>query len=136
MNGSHLLIMDTHIWIWWVKQDSQLPAEIEKRLTEHPGALAISSVSVYEAILQIRRGRVTIDLPLEEWLLAATAEADIAVLNVNVEIAAKAAALPLHHGDPLDRLILASAIHYDALLASVDAKFPAYEALSGRLVSG
>lgn len=43
MNGSHLLIMDTHIWIWWVKQDIQLPAEIEKRLTEHPGALAISS---------------------------------------------------------------------------------------------
>lgn len=130
------LILDTHIWIWWVKQDSQLPAAIEKQLLENPAPPAVSSASVYEAILQIRRGRVAIDLPLEEWLHSATVESGITVLTVNAEIAARAATLPLHHGDPLDRFIIASAIHHNALLASVDSQFPRYEALAGRLISG
>jgi PIN domain nuclease of toxin-antitoxin system len=136
MSDAGWLILDTHIWIWWVKQDNQLPAAIKKRLTESPAALAISSASIYEAILQIQRGRVTIDLPLDEWLQAATAEADIAVLTVNADIAAKGATLPLYHGDPLDRIIIATAIHHDAQLASIDSKFPAYEALNGRLILG
>ena len=136
MSDPSLLMMDTHIWIWWIKQDSQLPIAIEKQLSEDTAALVISSASIYEAMLQIRRGRITIGLPLDEWLQAATTKANITVCSVNTAIAATAAALPLHHGDPLDRIIIASAIHHNAWLVSVDSKFPAYEALSGRLLTG
>ncbi|MBF0214026.1 MAG: type II toxin-antitoxin system VapC family toxin [Magnetococcales bacterium] len=135
MSGSDWLLLDTHIWIWWAKRDRQLAPSIAKRLDETRAGLAISSVSVYEALLQIRRGRVAIDLPVQEWLHAATVEAGIEVIAVNAEIAAKAALLPLHHGDPLDRIIIATALHHDVGVVSVDGQFPHYEALAGRLIS-
>ena len=135
MSDSDWLILDTHIWVWWVKHDRQLSPSIVRQLVESRAKLAISSASVYEVALQIRRGRVEIDLSLDEWLHAATVGAGIEVLPVNTEIAARAAVLPLHHGDPLDRIIIATAIHYDALLVSVDSQFPHYEALAGRLIS-
>ncbi len=135
MSDSDWLILDTHIWVWWVKHDRQLSPSIVRKLVESRAELAISSASVYEAALQIRRGRVEIDLSLDEWLHAATVEAGIKILPVNTEIAARAAVLPLHHGDPLDRIIIATAVHYDAMLVSVDGQFPRYEALAGRLIS-
>jgi PIN domain nuclease of toxin-antitoxin system len=58
MSNSKLLILDTHIWIWWVKQDSQLSRSIEKNVSESTAPLAISSVSIYEAVRQIKRGRI------------------------------------------------------------------------------
>lgn len=112
-----------------------LAPAIVKLLNESQAALAISSVSVYEAALQIRRGRVEVDLSMNEWLHAATTEADIEILPVDAAIATSAAALPPHHGDPLDRIIIATAIHYDAMLVSVDGQFPHYKDLAGRLTS-
>ncbi|MBF0437977.1 MAG: type II toxin-antitoxin system VapC family toxin [Magnetococcales bacterium] len=135
MNDPAWLLLDTHIWIWWVKQDRQLSPAIARRLEESKATLAISSISMYEAILLIRRRRIEIDLLLQEWLYAATVEAGIEIYPVDVGIATKAATLPLQHGDPLDRIIIATALHYDALLVSVDSQFPYYEALAGRLIS-
>lgn len=135
MSGFDWLILDTHIWIWWVKQDRQLSPAIARRLEETQAGLAISSISIYEAVLQIRRGRLEIDLPLQKWLHAATVETGVEILALNAEIAAKAAALPLHHGDPLDRMIIATALHHDAEIVSADSQFPRYEALAGRLIS-
>ncbi len=136
MSDFDWLVMDTHIWIWWINQDNQIPAAIERELSESTAPLAISSASIYEAMLQIGRGRVIIGIPLDQWLRAATTDADIAVLNVDADIAARAATLPLYHGDPLDRMIIATTLHHNAQLASMDRQFPRYEALAGRLVSG
>lgn len=136
MSDSSWLLLDTHIWIWWIAQDGRLPRKIEKRLMDGAESLAISSVSIYEAVLHIRRGRVVIDLPLNEWLHVATVEAGISVMPVNDDIAANAAALPAHHGDPLDRMIIATALYRNALLVSVDGQFSRYESLAGRLLSG
>lgn len=135
MNDSSL-ILDTHVWIWWVKQDQELNEAIATQLSEGAAPLAISSASIYEAVRLIERGRVAIDLPWSEWLHAATVESDIAVISVSAEIASRAAALPMHHGDPLDRFIIATALCLDALLASVDHEFPQYEELTGRLITG
>ncbi|MEO5351602.1 MAG: type II toxin-antitoxin system VapC family toxin [Magnetococcus sp. XQGC-1] len=135
MSGSDWLILDTHIWIWWVKQDRQLSPVISRRLESTQARVAISSISIYEAVLQICRGRVEIDLPLQKWLHVATVAAGVEVLAINAEIATAAAGLPLHHGDPLDRIIIATALHHDAEIASVDGHFPHYAALAGRLIS-
>jgi PIN domain nuclease of toxin-antitoxin system len=131
-----LLIMDSHIWFWWTGQTGRLPGSLEERIESGAEALAISSISIYEIVLQVQRGRLAIDLPLDEWLHAATVEAGVSVLDVNLSITRQAALLPLHHGDPLDRIIIATALHHDAYLASVDTRFPDYRELTGRLLDG
>ncbi|MCT7964280.1 hypothetical protein NG791_26740 [Laspinema sp. D1] len=51
-------------------------------------------------------------------------------------MALKASQLPEHHRDPADRIIIAAALIYDASLISLDAIFPTYTELQGRLISG
>jgi len=136
MSSPNLLILDTHIWVWWMQGAKQLPRNIRRLIDEGQEPVAISSVSIYEAVLQMQRGRLVVDLPLDEWIFNATTAANIAILALAAEIAARAGVLPLHHGDPLDRIIIASTVQHDAMLASVDAQFPAYEALDGRLITG
>lgn len=136
MAQQSLLILDTHIWFWWVVNDSKLPRNIAQVIESDGQSVAIASISIYELVLLIQKGRIVIDLPLEEWLHEATVETGIKILETNSIIARQAALLPFHHGDPLDRIIIATALIYDARLASVDTQFPAYDDLQGKLLTG
>jgi PIN domain nuclease of toxin-antitoxin system len=130
-----LLLLDTHIWFWWVEQNPNLPDGIAARIEAGEDLLAISSAAVYGLLFLREKGRIEIALPLEEWLHTATQEAGISILPVTADIARTAALLPAHHSDPLDRFLIASALRHDARVASIDSKFPLYQALSGRLVA-
>ena len=82
----------------------------------------------------VKRGKLELPLPVEEWLTEALANSGVESLPVTCEIARRAAALPEIHRDPADRIIIATAIIHDAKLASVDSVFPNYQELQGRLV--
>ncbi|MDA8413566.1 MAG: PIN domain-containing protein, partial [Desulfobacteraceae bacterium] len=58
----------------------------------------------------------------------------ISLLPITPAIASRAVALPEHHSDPQDRIIIASAIEHNAKLMSNDRKFPLYLDLEGRLL--
>lgn len=133
---NQILVLDSHIWVWWVEGISRLPKLLADRIETGAEGLAISSVSVYEVSLQVQRGRIAIGLPLDEWLHEATVESSVSILEVNSSIARQAALLPLHHGDPLDRVIIATTLYHDTYLASVDTHFPKYQELNGRLLNG
>lgn len=136
MTTKPLLVLDTHIWFWWVTGDPKLPKQISLLIEEDDRPIAVASVSVYELVILLQKQRITINLPLNEWLKAATVESGINVLDMSYDIACAAAMLPLHHGDPLDRIIIASALHFNAMLASVDSQFPTFEKLRGKLLNG
>jgi PIN domain nuclease of toxin-antitoxin system len=119
-----------------VTSDPKLPKQIGQYLEDNDQSIAIASISVYELVLLIQKQRIVIELPQDEWLHAATVEAGINVLDTNYDIARQAALLPWHHGDPLDRIIIASTLHHNALLASIDTKFSHYEVLQEKLITG
>ncbi|EAW33944.1 PIN domain-containing protein [Lyngbya sp. PCC 8106] len=56
--------------------------------------------------------------------------------TIDRDIAIKASQLPEHHRDPADRIIIATALIYDASLVSLDSMFPQYAELKGRLLPG
>ncbi|CAK0753647.1 Type II toxin-antitoxin system VapC family toxin [Gammaproteobacteria bacterium] len=136
MNEKSLLILDSHAWIWWIDQDGRLPRKLREFIDDYGEEIAVSAASVYEITILVNRGRIQLSRKVDDWIMRSTRGVDIGILPINGIIAQHAGCLPLHHGDPLDRLIIASAIHHDALLASVDSKFPSYEELNGRLISG
>ena len=136
MTTKPLLVLDTHIWFWWVTSDPKLPRQIGQFIEDNDQTIAIVSVSVYELVLLIQKQRIVIELPLDEWLYSATVEAGVSVIDTSYDIARQAAMLALHHGDPLDRIIIASTLQHNALLASVDSQFPTFEALQGKLING
>lgn len=128
-----MIVLDTHIWIWWLQGDSPfLPAHFRGQI-EYERDVAVSVVSCYEAAWLIGRNRVKIEGGLDEWFDSALVEARVRLLPLTPSIARQAAELPAHHSDPFDRIIIATAVENDAKLLSADRKFPAYEILAGRL---
>ena len=59
----------------------------------------------------------------------------IKILPVTAQIATKAVHLPEHHKDPQDRIIIATALHYNAKLLSFDCVFASYQELNGYLIN-
>ncbi|PZN84129.1 MAG: VapC toxin family PIN domain ribonuclease [Candidatus Methylumidiphilus alinenensis] len=100
------------------------------------GQLMISAISVWEALYLARAGRLDLGFPREVWLHKATFDAKVEVVSISKGIAARAAQLPLHHRDPADRFIIATALELDTRLISLDEKFPLYEELAGHLFAG
>lgn len=73
-------------------------------------------------------------LDLQDWLDNALQGSDVICIPIDRKIALVAANLPEHHRDPADRLIIATTIHLNAQLLSLDSSFPAYSELAGKLV--
>lgn len=69
-----------------------------------------------------------------KWLEIVKSHTDIQFLDINTEIAYQAVILPEHHKDPMDRMIIATAMYYQLDIASVDGKFKLYNQLDGKLL--
>jgi PIN domain nuclease of toxin-antitoxin system len=81
----------------------------------------------------VQHGRIVLKLPVSDWLDQIEASG-VAIIPVSRAIAERAVSLPEHHKDPVDRIIIATAIENQARLLSVDGRFPDYHELAGLLV--
>jgi PIN domain nuclease of toxin-antitoxin system len=130
-----MIVLDTHVWLWWVNQDTQrLKPEWLARL-EGPEDVGVSAISCFEVAWLERHGRIALPCPREVWFKKALAGSGIALLPLSPRIASLAVDLPEHHTDPQDRIIIATALAYDGSLMSSDTKFPVYTELAGRLLA-
>jgi PIN domain nuclease of toxin-antitoxin system len=80
----------------------------------------------YEVALAQKRGRLELPCAVDEWLRDALEPSGITLFPITAEIAYKAVALSAIHKDPFDRLIIATALIYQAKLASIDGLFSQY----------
>jgi len=129
-----MIVLDTHIWVNWILGgEAALPASIVEAMQAET-RLTVSVISCFEVALLVKRGRLELPLPVEEWLTEALANSDVESLPITCEIAQRAVALPDIHRDPADRMIIATAIVHDARLASIDSVFPGYQELEMRLL--
>ncbi len=104
-------LLDTHAWIWWIEQDARLGAKAIEALDRLPRDQRpfICDISLWEIATLVERGRLILDVTLEEWLEAAAHPRSVRVLPISPRIAAGVAALPdTFHRDPVDRIIVAA----------------------------
>ena len=117
------VILDTHIWIWWLTASSQLSRDERSDLNESAGEglLAISAVSLWEVQMLQAKRRVNLPLSFSEWLVRATDRRVVTVIPIDVRvILALDTLLKSFNGDPADRLIVATAQAHDLRLATHD----------------
>lgn len=128
-----MIILDTHIWLWWVNGDDVLGAG-RKKLIEVAETVAVSAISCFEVSWLERHNRIELPCSRTAWFEKALHGSKILLMPITPEIASMAVDLPEHHSDPQDRIIIATALVHDGSLMSLDNKFPHYVELSGRLV--
>ena len=85
------------------------------------GILLISAMSVWELSMLATEGRVTLRMPLLEWVREALKTPGLSLVPLSPEIAVESTQLPgRFHGDPADRIIVASARYTGATLLTRD----------------
>ncbi|MDE0210221.1 MAG: type II toxin-antitoxin system VapC family toxin [Boseongicola sp. SB0673_bin_14] len=115
------LLLDTHVLLWALLNDPRLTGAQEKAISE--GEIYLSAASVWE--IGIKRAIGKLDVPGDLFDIAV--DAGCRPLPISWAHAEAAAALPLHHADPFDRMLVAQARREGLRLASSDHRLAAYD---------
>jgi PIN domain nuclease of toxin-antitoxin system len=128
MGGAILIVLDTHIWIWWVDGNTRLAARQLELIQQYaPDSLGISVISCWEVAKLVEVGRLALTCPVQEWITQALAYPNVQLLNLTPEIAIASTQLPgTFHRDPADQLIVATARAYDCPLLTADERILNY----------
>jgi PIN domain nuclease of toxin-antitoxin system len=122
-----MIVLDTHIWVWWVQNDSRLTAQHRQWLKDYEqDGLGVSILSCWEVAKLVEKNRLILPLPINEWLDAALAYPGVQLLNLTLPIVIDSTQLHGFHSDPFDQLIVATSRFYDCHLLTVDAKILNY----------
>jgi PIN domain nuclease of toxin-antitoxin system len=121
---SGALLLDTHIALWLDSGDHRLRSETRESIDgcwKSGGTIFLSAVTVWETALLVDIGRVSLDLPVEDWVARFAGRPGVEIAPLTHIAAAQAYRLhPLEHRDPADRLLIATAIELDGALVTYD----------------
>jgi PIN domain nuclease of toxin-antitoxin system len=113
-----VIVLDTHAWFWLVASPDRL-SERAVMAIDAADQIGVSAISCWEIAMLAEKKRIEMDRPTRQWLDDALASTGTVLLTLDPAVAALAARLPLH-GDPADRLIVATAITASAELLTKD----------------
>lgn len=126
-----MILLDTHALVWWVADPDRIPPRTRRRLeaaVEGDQPLYASSISIWEIAMLVARDRLELRIPLADWLDAVEAIPWLSFVPVDNRIAARAVLLEgFPHGDPADRMIVATTLGLGATLVTADARLRRYQ---------
>ena len=117
------VLLDTHIWIWWLTPGSPLSSRERDALDALAAGkqLCLSAVSLWEAQMLHQKGRLQLPLAFAEWLAQAAAVDVVTVVPLDLDVVLALDRLPASfHGDPADRIIVATSRARNLALATRD----------------
>ncbi len=118
---SDRLLLDTHALLWWLA-DEPLHAVAKEQIADAP-VVAVSAVSVWEVGIKVAIGKLEVEVPFTPFIR----QARFTLLSVTAEHADAAAALPPHHRDPFDRMLIAQAAAEDFTIVTRDQRLRDYD---------
>ena len=113
------MLLDTHVLLWFRFGDHRLGPESRQEIGRavEAGATAVSAISFWEVGMLLQKGRLGFDLDLEAWRNRLL-DQGLVEIPVDGAIAARAGLLHDLHGDPADRLIVATALEGHRLVTA------------------
>ena len=121
-----MIILDTHIWIWWTLETRRLTASLSATIDE-ADELGISVFSFWELSKLVQGNRIALPVRLSEWLHQIIANPKVRLLELTPEILEESISLPGDfHKDPADQIIVATARVHGCALLTVDEKIATY----------
>lgn len=131
-SGGLVIVLDTHVWIWWVSGSDRL-ASSQREVLEKGEAegIGVSAISCWEVAKLVELGRLELDRPVADWLHEALRYPGVRLLALTPDIAVASTTLPGNfHRDPADQIIVATARLADCPLLTSDRAIADYEHVS------
>lgn len=118
-----MIVLDTHVLVWWVSDATRLSSRARRAIEGElrNGQVVASAISVFEIATAVRRGRLHLGSPIDQWLADLLTLPEVRLEAVNPAIAQIAGQFtdPVP-GDPVDRLIAATAVALKSKVVSAD----------------
>jgi PIN domain nuclease of toxin-antitoxin system len=123
-----MILLDTHIWYWWVDQPQKLSTAQTKHLEDNePLGLGVSVISCREIAKLVSLGRLNLGHPIDVWRRRSLAYPGIQLVGLTADIVIEANQLPgAFHRDPADQILVATARVLGVPLLTADSKILAY----------
>ncbi len=118
-----IALLDTHALLWWLADDPRLGRSARVAMGDPTSVVFVSAVSVWEIAIKRAVGKLRVPDGLAERI----DDAGFERLPVGFDHAERVGTLPLHHGDPFDRLLVAQALVEGATLVTSDRRIEAYD---------
>lgn len=129
-----MIVLDTHVLVWWVNEDKKKFSRKARQALEQNSKrneLMVSSISFFEVSTLERRGRLRFAIPVAQWLTNVRALPEYRFEPLTDDIAEQAGLFgDSFTGDPVDRLIAATALLRAVPLVTCDERLRKIEFLS------
>jgi len=114
------LLLDTHIWIWSLIEQTKISPHTARFLAEDRSQLWLSPVSIWELLFLIEKGRLTTVDPVDKWLGRVEGETNHKEAPLTNAVMWELRKFNLGYPDPADRFLVATARVYDLTLVTAD----------------
>jgi PIN domain nuclease of toxin-antitoxin system len=117
------LLLDSHALLWWAANDARLDADARDAINSPGNEVFLSAATAWELAIKVAAGR----LEVPDDLVARALREGLRPLPIDLDHATDAAALPPHHRDPFDRMLVAQARGESMTLVTADAAIRRYD---------
>jgi PIN domain nuclease of toxin-antitoxin system len=120
------VLLDTHVFLWWVEGDRALPAKARAVLADQDNECLISLASAWELAIKASLGKLKLALPVKRYVVEHVAANGFRMLDIRMAHIGRIETLAAHHGDPFDRLLIAQALEEKLPVITADPVFRKY----------
>ena len=120
------VLIDTHVFLWWVEGDRALPAKARAVLADQDNECLFSLVSAWELAIKAGLGKLKLTIPVRRYITEHVAANGFRMLDIRMAHIGRVELLPPHHGDPFDRLLIAQALEEKLPVITADTVFRDY----------
>ena len=137
MPSSDFLILDTHVWLWLLLGDARIKkASVSSKIIKagSNASLGVSSISIREIAMLESKGRISLSMDITAWIDKALGMPGLQMLPLSPAISINSTRLPgAFHGDPADRIIVATARDRNGTLVTADRQIIEYARTTGNV---
>ncbi len=118
-------LIDTHTFIWFTTGDSQLSTTARKLIEDVQNEIYLSTASIWEIAIKYSMGKLNLNKTFDK-VLNDIQDNQITLLTIDFEATLILSALPFHHKDPFDRMMIAQAQQLNVPIIGKDEVFKNY----------
>lgn len=133
-SGERRVVLDTHTLLWWHAESDRLSADA-LRAIDGAGSVLVSPISFWEVSMLVQKARIGLDRPTAVWVSDFLSTDRVEIAELTPAIAVRAAELLDLHGDPADRILVATATSLGVALVTKDEKIHAHAKLGSSLIA-